>query len=118
MPLLKRTVTPARLEANRRAGFTSTGPRSAAGNVRSSLHTYRHSGRSRAMELVWRILEAVPVGYVIPMARRNLSPAQLGNPDPVAILNQFLSPGHPSAPDKSTLRGKEEAGKSFLANKA
>lgn len=69
------------------------------------------------MELVWRILDAAPVGCVIPMARRNMSPAQLGNPEVVAILNQFLAPGDQPLQANSIFEGRKRRGK-FSPNEA
>jgi len=92
MALLKRAVTSARLAANRRAARRSTGPRTAAGKLRSSLNAYRHGGRSRGLDLLWHILYAAPVGGVVRMARQVMTPAQLANPDVAFMLNRFLSP--------------------------
>jgi hypothetical protein len=118
MPLLKRTVTPARLAANRRAARRSTGPRTKAGKLRSSLNAYRHGGRSRAKRLVWYILETAPVGGVMRTARRIMTPAQLANPDVTFMLNQFLSPGDVPLEPYSFSREKGPRGNSFSANEA
>lgn len=118
MALLKRTVTPARLEANRRAARRSTGPRTAAGKLRSSLNAYRHGGRSRGMDLLWHILYAAPVGGVVRMARQVMTPAQLANPDVVFMLNQFLSPDDAPLEPHSFSPAKGRRGDSFFPNEA
>jgi hypothetical protein len=91
MSLLKRTVTPARLAANRRSALKSTGPLTAAGKARSSLNALRHGGRSKTYELLWSILLQAPPCGVIRMARAYMSPAQLALPHVARMLNLFLS---------------------------
>jgi hypothetical protein len=51
---LSRTVTAARLLANRRSALKSTGPRTAAGKRRSSLNALRKGSRSKATDLFGR----------------------------------------------------------------
>lgn len=93
MPLIKRTVTPARLAANRRNAAKSTGPRTARGKARSSLNALRRGRRSKTIRLVWRIIMEAPPCGVIRMARELMTPAQLSQPDVADMLNAHLAPG-------------------------
>jgi hypothetical protein len=67
---LTRTVTPARLEANRRSALKSTGPRTKAGKRRSSLNALGRGSGSKAMNLFWKVLATAPVGGVLQTADR------------------------------------------------
>jgi len=67
---LKHTVTAARLAANRRSALKSTGPRTETGKRRSSLNAMRGGGRSKAMDLFWKVLATAPVGEVLEIADR------------------------------------------------
>jgi hypothetical protein len=97
---LKRTVTPARLAANRRAALKSTGPRTARGKSRSSLNALRSGKRSKTIDLLWQIMAEAPRSGVIEMARRMMTPAQLSHPDVTFMLNLCLSKGDtPIEPD-------------------
>lgn len=91
MSLLKRTVTPARLEANRRNALKSTGPRTAEGKSRSSLNAMKRGGRSQTQKLLWQILQQAPVGGVRRMARQVLTPGQLSKPGVQFMLSLFWS---------------------------
>jgi hypothetical protein len=62
---LTRTVTAARLAANRRSALKSTGPRTAAGKRRSSLNALRPGSRSKADDLFWKALMTAPAGQVL-----------------------------------------------------
>ncbi len=55
------TMTPARIEANRRNAEKSTGPRTARGKSQSRMNGLRTGGRSRFMhELYLTLLDAPP----------------------------------------------------------
>jgi len=92
MPLLHRTVTPARLAANRRSALRSTGPRTREGKSRSSLNAMRQGGRSKTIDLLWDILYAAPPCKVITMARNRMTPGQLAHPRVQYMLDCFWSP--------------------------
>ena len=89
MPVLKRTVTPARLAANRRAARHSTGPRTAGGKSRSSLNALRGGCRSKTIELLLQVLSEAPPGGVLRMARQKMTAAQLSRPSIAFTLNLF-----------------------------
>jgi len=77
MPIrLKRTVTAARLAANRRSALKSTGPRTAAGKRRSSLNALRTGSRSKATALFWKVLMTAPFGEVLETADRMMTREQ------------------------------------------
>jgi len=102
MPRLKRTVTPARLAANRRAALLSTGPRTARGKQRSSLNALRMGRRSQTIDLLWNILANAPPFGVLRVARQLMTPAQLAHPDVAYLLNMCLAEGdEPIEPDPS-----------------
>jgi hypothetical protein len=67
---LKRTVTAARLAANRRSALKSTGPRTEVGKRHSILNALRTGSRSKANGLFWRVLMSAPVGEVLETAER------------------------------------------------
>jgi len=73
---LKRTVTAARLAANRRSALKSTGPRTAAGMRRSSLNALRTGSRSKAVDLFWKVLMTAPFGEVFQTAERMMTREQ------------------------------------------
>ena|SRR5215469_10604551 len=89
MPLVKQTVTPDRLAANRRAARKSTGPRTAAGKSRSCLNALRGGCRSKTIELLLEVLSEAPPGGVLRMARQKMTPAQLSLPTVASTLNLF-----------------------------
>ena len=91
MPLLRRTVTPARLAANRRSALRSTGPRTREGKSRSSLNALRRGGRSKTIDLLWDILYIAPPCKVITMARSRMTPGQLAHPRVQYMLDFFWS---------------------------
>ena len=90
---LKRTVTAARLAANRRSALKSTGPRTEAGKRRSSLNAMRGGGRSNAMDRFWKVLATAPVGEVLETADRLMTREQRTHPWVDAMLEHFWSPG-------------------------
>jgi len=73
---LSRTVTAARLRANRGSALKSTGPRTDAGKRRSSLNALRGGGRSKTKKLFWQVLMTAPVGKVLQMADRLMTHEQ------------------------------------------
>jgi hypothetical protein len=100
MPRLKRTVTPARLAANRRAALKSTGPRTVRGKQRSSLNALQMGRRSKTIELLWNIFANAPPFGVLRVARQLMTPAQLAHPDVAYLLNMCLAKGdEPIEPD-------------------
>ena len=110
MSRLKRTVSPARLAANRRSARKSTGPRTDAGKARSSLNALREGRRSETIKLLWKIIFEAPPCGVIKMARRMMTAAQLSHPEVAWMLNHFLSAGDvPLEPDRSPGQKPEES---------
>jgi hypothetical protein len=73
---LTRTVTAARLAANRRSALKSTGPRTEAGKRRSSLNALRPGSRSKADVLFWKALMMAPAGQVLQTADRLMTREQ------------------------------------------
>jgi hypothetical protein len=73
---LTRTVTAARLAANRRSALKSTGPRTAAGKRRSSLNALRTGSRSKTADLFWKVLMTAPFGEVLQTADRMMTREQ------------------------------------------
>ncbi len=88
---LTRTVTAARLAANRRSALKSTGPRTPTGKRRSSLNAMRGGGRSKTEHLFWETLMTAPVGEVLQMADRLMTPEQRTHPWVDAVLEHFWS---------------------------
>jgi hypothetical protein len=100
MPRLKRTVTPVRLAANRRAALGSTGPRTFLGKQRSSLNALRMGRHSNTINLLWDILANAPPFGVLRVARELMTPVQLAHPDVAYLLNLCLAEGdEPIEPD-------------------
>lgn len=73
---LSRTVTAARLVANRRSALKSTGPRTATGKRRSSLNALRTGSRSKAADLFLQVLTTAPFGQVLQTADRLMTREQ------------------------------------------
>ena len=73
---LKRTVTAARLAANRSSALKSTGPRTASGKRRSGLNALRRGSRSKATDLFWKVLMRAPFGEVLQTADRMMTREQ------------------------------------------
>jgi hypothetical protein len=73
---LSRTVTAARLIANRRSALKSTGPRTEAGKRRSSLNALRTGSRSKTTDLFWQVLMTAPFGEVLQTADRLMTRQQ------------------------------------------
>jgi hypothetical protein len=74
------TMTPARLEANRRNATKPTGPRTARGKVQSRLNGLRKGNRSTAYRDLLRAIMYAPPGMVGPTARGLLTPEQALHP--------------------------------------
>jgi hypothetical protein len=87
---LTRTVTAARLAANRRSALKSTGPSTARGKGRSSLNAIRGGGRSKADDLFWKVLMTAPVGEVLQTAERMMTREQYLHYE--YLLELFRSP--------------------------
>ena len=88
MALLQRTVTPARLEANRRSAQRSTGPRTA----RTALNALRTGARSRTANRMYYAIFEAPPGGVLAMARSIMTPSELAHPYAAYMLDKFRSP--------------------------
>jgi len=83
MPLRKSpTMTPARIEANRRNARKSTGPRTARGKAQTRLNAWRNGGRSRLRRDLWLGLHHAPPGRVRAWAKALMTPEM--------ALNQHL----------------------------
>jgi hypothetical protein len=80
MLLRKSTMTPARLEANRRNAQKSTGPRTARGKSQSRLNGLRRGSRSRFYNDLLLALSNAPPGGIEKTARAVLTPAQGAHP--------------------------------------
>jgi hypothetical protein len=88
---LKRTMTAARLEANRRSALKSTGPRTEAGKRRSSLNALLRGGRSKTGKLFWEVLMTAPMGKVLQTADQMMTREQRLHPTIDSMLQYFLS---------------------------
>jgi hypothetical protein len=73
-------MTPARLEANRRNGRKSTGPRTVRGKSQSRLNGLRNGARSRLYRDLLLALSDAPPGAVVQTAQAALTPAQAAHP--------------------------------------
>ena len=80
MLLCKSTMTPARLEANRRNARKSTGPRTARGKSQSRMNGLRRGSRSRLYHDLLLALSNAPPGAIAKTARATLTPAQAVHP--------------------------------------
>lgn len=74
------TLTPARLEANRRSSRKSTGPRTARGKSQSRMNSLRTGQRSRFMHDLYLTLFYAPPYSVDRVARAILTPEQAAHP--------------------------------------
>lgn len=83
------TVTPAKLEANRRNARKSTGPRTTAGKLRSRLNRLRHARRSAIYrDLLVQIMDAPP-GELQEVAAGLFTPALLERPAIASLARLF-----------------------------
>jgi len=73
---LTRTVTAARLAANRRSALKSTEPRTVSGKRRLSSNALRTGGRSKAADSFWKVLMTAPFGEVSQTADRMMTREQ------------------------------------------
>lgn len=74
------TMTPARLEANRRNAKKSTGPRTEGGKAQSRLNSLREGGRSALRhDSLLALLEAPP-GKMAQVAQAIMNPEQAAHP--------------------------------------
>ena len=87
---LTRTVTPARLAANRHSALKSTGPRTDAGKRQSSLNALRTGSRSRNPDVFWQVLMTAPFGEVLQTAQRMMTREQYLHYE--YLLELFRSP--------------------------
>jgi hypothetical protein len=76
----KSSMTPARLEANRRNARKSTGPRTPRGKSQSRMNGLRSGGRSRLYHDLLLDPSDAPPGAVAETARAALTPAQARHP--------------------------------------
>jgi hypothetical protein len=74
------TLTPARLEANRRNARKSTGPRTARGKSQSSLNSLRTGTRSALHQNFFELMLDAPPCKVHLVAQALLTPAQAAHP--------------------------------------
>jgi hypothetical protein len=74
------TMTPARIEANRRNARKSTGPRSVRGKAQSRINGLRSGNRSRLYRDVMMTLADAPPCAVDKTARAVLTPEQAAHP--------------------------------------
>jgi len=74
------TLTPARIEANRRNAMKSTGPRTARGKGQSRMNSLRTGVRSRFMHDLYLMLLDAPACAVDRVARTILTPEQAMHP--------------------------------------
>jgi hypothetical protein len=74
------TLTPARIEANRRNARKSTGPRTARGKGQSRMNSLRTGVRSRFMHDLYLTLLDAPACAVDRVARTILTPEQAMHP--------------------------------------
>ncbi len=74
------TLTPARIEANRRNARKSTGPRAARGKGQSRMNSLRTGVRSRFMHDLYLTLLDAPACAVDRVARTILTPEQAMHP--------------------------------------
>src|SRR5271157_2812040 len=74
------TLTPARIEANRRNAKKSTGPRTARGKSQSRMNSLRTGGRSALHENFFLLLLDAPPCSVDRVARALLTPEQAAHP--------------------------------------
>jgi hypothetical protein len=90
MPLRKPlTMTPARIEANRRNAEKSTGPRTARGKAQSRMNGLRDGGRSRVyLDLMRTLLDAPPCA-VEKTARAALTPEEAAHPLLKELVEMF-----------------------------
>lgn len=90
MPLRKSpTLTPARLEANRRNAQRSTGPRTPRGKAWSRMNRLRTGSRSPAYEALWRVLVYAPPGAIDRVANQVLTSEQASHPLFSSVVNLF-----------------------------
>jgi len=80
MLLRKSTMTPARLEANRRNAQKSTGPRTPRGKSQSRLNGLRRGSRSRLYNNLLLALLNAPPYAIAKTAQAVLTPAQAAHP--------------------------------------
>lgn len=74
------TLTPARLEANRRNSRKSTGPRTTRGKSQSSMNSLRAGNRSAVYQNFFELMLGAPPCKVHLVAQALLSPAQAAHP--------------------------------------
>ena len=74
------TLTPARIEANRRNAKKSTGPRTSRGKAHSSLNSLRTGTRSALHQNFFELMLDAPPCKVHLVAQALLTPAQAAHP--------------------------------------
>ncbi|MFZ0963974.1 MAG: hypothetical protein WAO35_24175 [Terriglobia bacterium] len=83
------TLTPARLEANRRNSRKSTGPRTARGKGQSRMNSLQTGARSRFVQNLYMALYDAPPGGIGQVARALLTPEQAAHPRFAEMVNTF-----------------------------
>jgi hypothetical protein len=84
------TMTPARLEANRRNARKSTGPRTARGKGWSRLNSLRTGARSSLYHGLWRALWDAPPCQMAITARSTLTPQLAAHPLFAELVDLFV----------------------------
>ncbi|MGA2986457.1 MAG: hypothetical protein ABSG32_21865 [Terriglobia bacterium] len=83
------TMTPARIEANRRNAEKSTGPHTARGKVQSRMNGLRSGGRSRLYHDLMQTLFYAPPGAAVRTARAAQTPEQAAHPLFTELVEMF-----------------------------
>jgi hypothetical protein len=84
------TLTPARLEANRRNARKSTGPRTARGKAWSRLNSLRSGARSSLYQGLWRALCDAPPCQMASTARATFTPQLASHPLFAEAVDMFV----------------------------
>ncbi len=86
------TLTPARIEANRRNAEQSTGPRTARGKAQSRMNSLRRGWSSPSFRNLWFALLEAPPCAAADTARAILTPEQAAHPKFTELCG-YISPG-------------------------
>ena len=112
------TMTPARLEANRRNAQKSTGPRTARGKAQSRMNSLRTGSRSRFLaDLCQTLLNARPC-TVDQTAQTILTPEQAAHPMFREMVDMFRATEAWVVEDVRRLHGPPGSGKKIITKNA